>query len=130
MRDGRAARILQEFGEPGGPAIRNRTKIGRDLQAACRAMLARFVPECGCGFQDGGCLTLATALRAWSGGALEIRAAYRIGRRRHADHMYASADGLCLDSDGVATEAEMVAKLDRFERPARRRRATPAPSRR
>lgn len=97
-------------------SLSNSLPFGKELRSAARAMLNDFVPLQDCGFQDGGCLMFATALRDWSGDVLELAAVYRADRPGRAQHVVARfGEGLFLDSDGAATEADLLAKMNRLE---------------
>jgi hypothetical protein len=99
-------------------SIRNHTDFGKRLQRFARIEQSRLVAEHGFGFQDGGCGILAQAIVDWSGGALAFGAFYRSEACDNViQHLVAHLDGLCLDSDGLATSAEVSSKLAHFEHP-------------
>ena len=102
-----------------GGTVRNRHPFGRQLRRFAVAELAWFVDAAGSGFQDGGCLMFAAALQAWSADRLSLAALRHPGRGGQAQHVVArmpSAGGdMFLDSDGVGTGHDLLAKMDAFE---------------
>ncbi len=108
---------LQHFARPPGTRIVNLTPLGRDVRRFARQALGPVVARYGYGFQDGGCLSFAAALVEWSQGEISLGAVFSDARGNQAQHLFAGRSGFCIDSDGVATEFEMIAKLDRFEAP-------------
>lgn len=98
---------------PPGP---NPTAFGSKLRLFCRKQLDHVVPTYDHGFQDGGCLTLAVALKDWSAEQLELRSLYVIGLPRRPQHIVAWSAGACLDSDGAYPEHSLITKFDYLER--------------
>lgn len=99
-----------------GCRVCNRLPFGRRLRRLACSLLPGFLEETKFGFQDGGCLMFAEALRAWSRGSLALAAVYRTDRApAKAQHVLAQfgAD-LYLDSDGAGTAADMTAKMAAF----------------
>lgn len=96
--------------------VSNSTGFGKAFARLCGSddMLA-FMPDFG--FCDGGCLSLALAVRDWLGpDHAAIRFAGRPGRLDHAV-VEIHVDGvlLYLDADGLGTWNDVVEKLHRLE---------------
>lgn len=95
----------------------NHTELGKSVRRAARKALPDFLDQKGFGFQDGGCQIFAEALHIWSNGTLKPYAAYATNRGGGAQHVFVGSDTEAIDSDGLATHAEMQAKLEHFEAP-------------
>lgn len=101
-----------------GHTVLNSHPFGRALQSFGRTRIAPFAEVTQFGFQDGGCLMFAMALRDWSEGNLKLSAVYSSTRGLQAQHVVATLAGdvpLYLDSDGVGTEYDILAKGERFD---------------
>ena len=95
-----------------GGRISNALPFGQRLRKVADEMVWPFSDRTGFGFQDGGCRMFATALRDWSGGALDLAAIYRRDRPGRVQHVVARfGTELFLDSDGAGTEADLLAKM-------------------
>lgn len=99
-----------------GRRVINQTLVGRSLQQVARKLGGDFAKAAGYGFQDGGCLIFASALCNWSRGTLELAAIHRVGHSGQAQHVVARfGTALFLDSDGVATEEDILRKMREVE---------------
>ena len=93
--------------------VHNHHPFGRELQAFCHQnSVLSLLP--GCDFMDGGCYALATALTLFLD---KFKCTYWIaGRENIADHAVVRVERLnespiFLDSDGMATEKELITKM-------------------
>ncbi len=96
--------------------VSNSSGFGKALARLCRSdAMLEFMPDHG--FADGGCLSLALALKAWLGEEhVRIRFAGRPGRLDHAVAEIAiEGRPFYLDGDGMGTFEDVVEKLRRLE---------------
>lgn len=96
--------------------VANASGFGRVLARLCRSD-AMLEPMPDHGFMDGGCLSLALAIRAWLGeDVVRIRFAGRPGRLDHAVAEIAIGDrAYLLDADGLGTWDDVREKLRSLE---------------
>lgn len=99
----------------GRSRVSNLTAFGQSLRDHAISELEWFVERFDHGFVDGGCRMFAQALVDWSGGNLKLRAVVRLGEAK-IQHYVASDGRICLDADGVATDADMLRKMAVVER--------------
>lgn len=95
--------------------LANLTPFGRESRSYCgsSAMLAHMPDH---GFLDGGCLSLALAVRKWLGAGVEVRFCAGSGRLQHAvAEVVVGGRLLYLDGDGLATKADLAAKMTLLE---------------
>jgi hypothetical protein len=106
---GLGERRLQTFR---GGLVVNHHRFGRQLSAAARAILPAWLKKIDHGFQEGGSLLFAEALKKWSGDSLDTIKVYCPSRPDRPHHVVASFHGwLFLDSDGLGTEADLLRKM-------------------
>lgn len=97
-----------------GSAVVNQSPFGKELcdflhQPAQLGLLS------DCGYMNGGCWTLAEAIRSWSGGALRLFAV-KDASPVHIVCGFVEPRGLVvLDGDGMAWEDELRVKMRRRE---------------
>jgi len=95
--------------------VRNLHPFGTLLAATARRLLPDFLERREHGFQDGGCAIMARALAIWSQGRMTLGSITLASDPVRVQHVVAIADGVLLDSDGVATERDMILKMERIE---------------
>jgi hypothetical protein len=96
--------------------IHNRLPFGKKLASASRRILNEVLETVGFGFQDGGCLMFASALKIWSGNKFELASLYVAHDPSLAHHVIAKYGEYYLDSDGIGTADDLIVKLSTFER--------------
>jgi hypothetical protein len=98
-------------------AIINLTDFGTQLQTAATKILIDWLKTNSYGFQDGGCLMFAQALRIWSKEDFTLAGVYLSKNKTQAQHILArSRCGRFLDSDGLGTNDDIIFKMQVFER--------------
>jgi len=100
----------------------NLIPCGTQLQNFCneKSVYKQIFNVRGCGWLDGGCLTLALALRFWLPVGTTVCAVVTGGIADHAviripsALTHASLRDVFLDADGVASEADMLRKFKSY----------------
>lgn len=96
-------------------SIINHSEIGKRLQSAALNILEDFLTRYDFGFQDGGCYIFALGLQKWSQNNLTLRAVRSTEYPQRIQHVVACYNDLFyLDSDGLASDSDMVSKMDVF----------------
>lgn len=118
--------------DTGEGLVANETQVGEQLQSSADSIQASLVRHgLDAGWQDGGCRIFVDALSEWSGGRIQkavTRNSY--GVVSHAVGLLPLPEGqefILLDSDGVATEQEVILKLQQLEHSAGERLAEVGP---
>jgi len=99
-------------------SVVNTTPFGRDLRGFFMANLHLVLDEFRHGWVDGGCWTLAQAVKDWIGADAELWVVYkRDGDTRYFDHVAVRlfGDDVFIDGDGLCRGSNLVEKLRKLD---------------